>query len=482
VLSRLSLRARLLLGVVALAALGLAAADIATYRSLSDYLIARVDNTLNAVHPSVEQNFFPHEHGGRPDELAPPGYCVQLRTLGGRPLDPTHCEPGPGEAAQSLPRYPRTVSLPAQPNAPEGDRIRFLTVAARTGDGRYRLRVSIEGDHPNSQLFIAAPLRSEDNTLHRLFVIELLVTAIVLAALAAVGMWIVRLGLRPLREIELTAAAITAGDLSQRVDHPDEATEVGRVGSALNAMLDRIETSDRRLRRFIADASHELRTPLAAVRAYAELFGRGAATHPADLERSMSGISREAERMSLLVDDLLLLARLDEGRPLEREPVDLAAVVGDAVDAARVLEPERPIELAVEPVTVTGDATRLRQVLDNLLANVRAHTPAGTPVEVELRRADGAAALIVADHGPGLAEREAARVFERFYRADSSRSRASGGAGLGLSIVAAVTEAHGGSVELRPTPGGGATFVVTLPLGADGIHAASSSGSGAAKA
>jgi two-component system OmpR family sensor kinase len=374
------------------------------------------------------------------------------------------------------------VSLPAQPNAPEGDRIRFLTVAARTGDGRYRLRVSIEGDHPNSQLFIAAPLRSEDNTLHRLFVIELLVTAIVLAALAAVGMWIVRLGLRPLREIELTAAAITAGDLSQRVDHPDEATEVGRVGSALNAMLDRIETSDRRLRRFIADASHELRTPLAAVRAYAELFGRGAATHPADLERSMSGISREAERMSLLVDDLLLLARLDEGRPLEREPVDLAAVVGDAVDAARVVEPERPIELAVEPVTVTGDATRLRQVLDNLLANARAHTPAGTPVEVELRRADGAAALIVADHGPGLAEREAARVFERFYRADSSRSRASGGAGLGLSIVAAVTEAHGGTVELRPTPGGGATFVVTLPLGADGIHAASSSGSGAAKA
>jgi two-component system OmpR family sensor kinase len=229
-------------------------------------------------------------------------------------------------------------------------------------------------------------------------------------------------------------------------------------------MLDRIEASDRRLRRFIADASHELRTPLAAVRAYAELFERGAATHPEDLERSMRGITRESERMSLLVDDLLLLARLDEGRPLERKPVDLAQVVGEAVDAARVVEPERPIELSVEPVTVTGDEARLRQVLDNLFANARSHTPAGTAVSVALEQVDGHAKLSVADHGGGLSEEEAARVFERFYRADSSRARASGGVGLGLSIVAAVTEAHGGSAEAKPTPGGGATFVVTLPL------------------
>ena len=296
--------------------------------------------------------------------------------------------------------------------------------------------------------------------------IELIVTAAVIAALVALALWIVRLGLRPLREIELTADAITAGDLSRRVDHPDPQTEVGRVGSALNTMLDQIEASDRRLRRFIADASHELRTPLAAVRAYAELFGRGASAHPEDLERSMSGITREAERMSLLVDDLLLLARLDEGRPLERKPVDLAAVVREAVDAARVVEPDRPIELSVEPATVTGDEARLRQVLDNLLANARAHTPAGTPVSVELRQVDGRAELSVADHGPGLTEEQAARVFERFYRADTSRARASGGAGLGLSIVAAVTEAHGGTAEARPTPGGGATFVITLPLGA----------------
>jgi len=277
----------------------------------------------------------------------------------------------------------------------------------------------------------------------------------------------VRVGLRPLHEIELTADAITSGDLSRRVDHPDPQTEVGRVGSALNTMLDHIEASDRRLRRFIADASHELRTPLSAVRAYAELFGRGAATRPEDLERSMSGIVREAERMSVLVDDLLLLARLDEGRPLERKPVDLAEVVREAVDAARVVEPARPIDVSVEPAIVTGDETRLRQVLDNLLANARAHTPAGTPVSVELERADGRAMLTVADRGPGMTEEQAVRVFERFYRADSSRTRASGGAGLGLSIVGAVVEAHGGTAEVRPTPSGGATFVITLPLGAE---------------
>src|SRR5207249_8525912 len=172
-------------------------------------------------------------------------------------------------------------------------------------------------------------LSGVESTLHRLLLIELIVTAAVLAALAMLGLWINRIGLRPLRAIEATAAAITAGDLSQRVEHADPQTEVGRVGSALNTMLDRIEDSDRRLRRFVADASHELRTPLAAVRAYAELFGRGAAARPADLERSMSGIRRESERMSLLVDDLLLLARLDEGRPLAQERVELADVVSE---------------------------------------------------------------------------------------------------------------------------------------------------------
>jgi two-component system OmpR family sensor kinase len=472
VLSRFSLRARLLLGVVLLAALGLVAADVATYSSLRSFLLHRVDTGLEAGHRVFEHSPPKGQSSGpgEGDHHGPPPQGVdwyEVRTLRG------HVERGgylvEGSAA-SAPRVPAKIALPTRTNHRdvEGDEfVSYFDVASKNGKGSYRVRASIEPDRPHQILLVASSLGGVTSTLHRLLLIELIATAAVLAALAALALWVVRLGLRPLRRIELTAAAITAGDLSHRVDHPDGRTEVGRVGSALNTMLDRIETSDRRLRRFIADASHELRTPLAAVRAYAELFGRGAATRPEDLERSMSGIKREAERMSLLVDDLLLLARLDEGRPLERKPVDLAAVVGEAVDAARVVEPGRPIELAVEPATVTGDETRLRQVLDNLLANARAHTPAGTPVSVDLRQVDGLAELTVADRGPGLSEEQAARVFERFYRADSSRARASGGAGLGLSIVSAVTEAHGGTARVRPTPGGGATFVVTLPLGAE---------------
>jgi two-component system OmpR family sensor kinase len=370
-----------------------------------------------------------------------------------------------GQSTPPIPELPQTIHVPAQPN--EGpDRVSYFTVGSRDSGEQYRVRAAVEPELNGAMLITADPLHDVTSTLHRLFLVELLVTLAVLAALAGLGLWIVRLGLRPLRGIEVTAAAITAGDLTRRVEYADPQTEVGRVGSALNTMLDHIEASDRRLRRFIADASHELRTPLAAVRAYAELFDRGAAARPADLERSMSGITRESERMSLLVDDLLLLARLDEGRPLEQKPVDLAAVVSEAVDAARVVEPDRPIELAVEPATVTGDEARLHQVLDNLLANARTHTPAGTPVSVELRQVDGRVELSVADHGPGLTEEQAARVFERFYRTDTSRARASGGAGLGLSIVAAVAEAHGGAAEVRPTPGGGATFVIALPLDA----------------
>ena len=454
-MERLSLRARLLLGVVLLTGVGLVAADVATYSSLRSYIYGRVNSTLNAIHPDID-------HGERP----PAGYCVQVRSLSERVLF-SGCAPAPGDQrAPASPRYPKTISLPSQPSGGAGDRVRFLTVGAIGDEERYRVRASIEGDDPHALLLLASPLDAEDSTMHRLLLIELIATAAVLGALAAASLWIVRLGLRPLREIELTAAAITAGDLSHRVDHPDPRTEVGRVGSALNVMLDRIEASDRRLRRFVADASHELRTPLAAVRAYAELFGRGASTRPEDLERSLGGITREAERMSLLVEDLLLLARLDEGRPLERQEVALDRVAREAADAAHVLDPERPLELEVEPATVTGDADRLRQVVDNLLSNVRSHTPPGSPVRVALRREGGRAVLSVTDSGPGMSEEQAERVFERFWRSDESRSRASGGAGLGLSIVAAVAAAHGGKASAHSAPGEGATFVVELPLAA----------------
>jgi two-component system, OmpR family, sensor kinase len=469
VLSRLSLRARLLLGVVLLVALGLAAADIATYDSLRSFLLHRVDVSLEAGHEGVELRAFPDEGGGTSDtHAARPEHAVgagvdwyQLRTTSGRLLGRGRFLVGGG----SPPQLPARIRVTGPVVDRSGERASYFTVPSRSHEGSYRVRASLDPEHPGRLLLIAASLGDVEGTLHRLILVEVIATGAVLAALAAVGLWVVRLGLRPLREIEATAAAITAGDLSHRVDHPDPQTEVGRVGSALNTMLDRIEASNRRLRRFVADASHELRTPLAAVRAYAELFDRGTAARPEDLERSMSGIRREAERMSLLVEDLLLLARFDEGRPLERKPVDLAELVGQAVDAARVVEPDRPIEVSVEPATVTGDGARLRQVVDNLLANARVHTPPGTPVSVELHRVDGRARLSIADHGPGLTQEQAERVFERFYRADTSRARASGGVGLGLSIVAALTEAHGGKAEAQPTPGGGATFVITLPLG-----------------
>ncbi len=477
-LARLSLRTRLVLGVIVLAALGLAVADIATYTSLRSFLLHRTDVSLDAAHPGVERVLFQLGPGpalpvaARRDALtaAAPGDYIEVRKVNGQVVVKGLIPQFPGEKVPPAPRLPATIALPAAGGG-DRDRTRYFTVSALSGGDRYRVRASIEPESSNYVLLIAAPLNGVDSTLNRLLLIELLVTGGVLVALGWLGLWVVQLGLRPLEAIGNTAAAIAAGDLSRRVERAEERTEVGRLGLALNAMLGQIETafkareaSERRLRRFVADASHELRTPLAAVRAYAELFTRGADRRPEDLARSMSGITRESERMSVLVEDLLLLARLDEGRPLEREAVDLDRVVGDAVETARAVDPDRPLTLASEPVQVLGDAERLRQIIDNLLSNARAHTPPETPVSVSVGR-DGADAYVeVSDSGPGLADDELGRVFERFYRADESRSRASGGVGLGLSIVAAVAESHGGSVSALSQEGKGATFRIMLPL------------------
>ena len=499
-MSALSLRARLLLGVVALAAVGLIAADVATYSSLESFLIHRTDTSLNDAHRAVESVFSGPGTGGGGGQsggqgggqgggqsgpgfgpnpsidvlaAAVPGDFIQTRRLDGAIVKEKFVPLFAGDESGPKPLLPKAISLPSASGV--GDRVSFFTVPAVSGSGQFRVRASIEAGFPNQILIIATPLAGAQGTLHRLLLIELLVTALVLAAIGALGLWVVRLGLRPLAAIGDTAAAIAAGDLSRRVERADETTEVGRLGIALNTMLAQIESSlraleasERKLRRFVADASHELRTPLAAVRAYAELFDRGAGTRPDDLARSMRGIGRESERMSKLVDDLLLLAHLDssegESRPLERERVDLASVLGEAAEMAQTVDPERPIEVHVEPAFVLGDRDRLRQAVDNLLANVRAHTPPGVPVRASVTVEGRRAVLTVADSGPGLDPEQLEQVFERFYRADPSRTRASGGAGLGLSIVAAVATAHGGTVRAESVPGEGATFVLELPL------------------
>jgi two-component system OmpR family sensor kinase len=273
-----------------------------------------------------------------------------------------------------------------------------------------------------------------------------------------------------------TAGAIAAGDLSHRVEDTDPRSEVGRLGIALNAMLDRLEqafrereASEDRLRRFLADASHELRTPLASIRGYAELFRMGAARRPADVEKAMRRIEDEAARMGLLVEDLLMLARLDEVADAPYAEVDLPAVVRDAVDDGRATAPNRRITTRIdEHAIVVGDGDQLRQVLGNLLRNAFVHTPDGTPIEVSLDRDDGHVRLEVRDHGPGLPTGDAEAVFERFWRSEGGRERGKGGAGLGLAIVAAIVEAHGGRVRATNAEGGGASFAVTLPAASQG--------------
>lgn len=465
----MSLRARLLTVLVSLAAVGLIVAAIVTYASLRSFLIDRVDHTVTGSAEAISRSLERGRPGGGFETLgaANPGIYIGSAANGRVAWAPIGTRPG----ATPLPQ-PDLSANRATGEAVGGDP--FTVSAVR---GKTRFRVQLESLGTNQVLIVAVPLNEVDDTLHQLLLVELVVALAVLVAILLAGLWLVRVGLRPLGRIEQTAAAIAGGDLSQRVQDDDPRTEVGRLGGALNTMLGQIEeafdertASENRLRRFVADASHELRTPLAAVRAYAELFDRGARERPDDLERAMTGIQRESRRMGLLVDDLLLLARLDQGRPLERKPVELGAIAADAVEAARTLDPEREIELeAPQPVEIEGDRERLRQVLDNLLANVRAHTPAGSAAAVRVLADGNQAVMEVADTGAGLSELQLEHAFERFYRGDASRSRDAGGAGLGLAITAAIAESHGGSaaVSNKGRDGGpGLTVRITMPLSA----------------
>ncbi|HEX6699347.1 MAG TPA: HAMP domain-containing sensor histidine kinase [Gaiellaceae bacterium] len=460
----MSLRARLLLVLAALSIVGLLAADVATYTSERSFLTNRVDRSASAIAHGVEAQIVTgHFDPGLLRQLTQtaPGVYIGAITPDGavrwRPPDRFR-----GQEALPEPRLSHSQATGAD------EEENFTVGSAGTTDYRAHFEVFSDG----SKLVVAAPLNEVEASLHHLLLIELLVSLAVVAAIVGLGLWLVRLSLRPLVRIEETAGAIAGGDLSRRIEDVDQRTEVGRLSAALNAMLGQIEqafaertASEQRLRRFVGDASHELRTPLASVKAYAELFERGARDRPEDLARAMAGIEREAERMGVLVDDLLLLARLDQGRPLDRKEVDLAEVAREAVDVARVLEPGRPLALeAPEPVVVEGDPERLRQVVDNLLANVRAHTPATAAAKVTVARDDGQVVLEVADEGPGLTDEQAERVFERFYRGDASRTRAEGGTGLGLAIVAAIAHAHHGDVTVERGNGAGVAFRVSLPV------------------
>jgi two-component system, OmpR family, sensor kinase len=371
---------------------------------------------------------------------------------------------------------------PPQISAARLDGSKDPFTAATAGDPGHSWRVLVRPLPGGQHAVIAFSLDDLNSTVTRLEIADAVAGAVAILLLAGIGLPLVRISLAPLAKIESTAAAIAAGDLSRRIDHPPHSTEVGRLAEALNTMLGRIEAayrarekgearaldSEDRMRRFVADASHELRTPLTSVRGLAEFsLQQGEGAGPAELIRLMTLIQQEATRMGRLVEDLLLLAQFDEDRPLDRRPVDLSSIAAEAVQAARLVQPDRPVALeADQPVIVNADGARLRQIIDNLIGNALQHTPRGSPVTVAVHGRTGHAQLTVADNGPGMTVDQASLVFERFYRTDRARSRARGGTGLGLSIAAALAAAHGGTITVDTKPGRGAAFRVLLPLAA----------------
>jgi two-component system OmpR family sensor kinase len=346
-----------------------------------------------------------------------------------------------------------------------------FTVGAEGNSGlQYRVIVR---QYPDRFVVTGQTLTDVDETMDRLILLEVVATSIIFVVLGAVTWWVVRLGIRPIKQMTEAAARIADGDRSHRVPEMPHATEAGQLGGALNHMLERLDDafaqqaeSEDRLRRFVADASHELRTPVTTIRGYAELYRVGGLEERPDLDEAMRRTEQEAIRMSRLVEDLLNLAKLDEGRPLERRDVDLAALVADAAKDAAAVDPRRPITTDAESsVVVQGDEDRLRQVIANVVGNALVHTPPGTPIELRVDAVNGSARIAVTDHGPGMSPEVAAKVTQRFYRADPARARHRGGSGLGMSIADAAVAAHGGTIGVDSEVGRGTTVTVTLPVG-----------------
>jgi two-component system OmpR family sensor kinase len=485
---------RLVAGVLVLSAAGLLATDAATLYLLRSYLSSRSDAQLSAIQERWTRTDDDHQPLKFPDPTEQPSLRAVFGDVVLEKRDPS------GAVTE---RYPRSIhSFPQLDSLDElrahGDVGRpFTLVEPATATSQRRIYRAIVWDRPYGLgiVLVAADMSGQLATAKQLLLIELVVTLVVLGLIGVLGVVVVRVGLRPLDDVENTADTIVAaGDLSRRIPSgAGSRTEIGRLALTLNGMLANLQAafaqraeSETRLRRFVADASHELRTPTAGIRGFAELYRHGVVREPEQVRELFARIEAEATRMGLLVDDLLLLARLDQQRTLEPEPIDLLPIAVDAVETARAIAPDRPLRLEIIPEhdelgapspVVLGDEAQLRQVSTNLLSNALRHTGADTPITVRVGVPPGEriAVFEVADRGPGLSPDDAARVFERFYRADPARRRlpepptgddlgGGVGVGLGLSIVSAIVAAHDGTVRYEPTPGGGATFRVTIPL------------------
>jgi two-component system, OmpR family, sensor kinase len=511
-MDRTPLRTKLITAVLGLVILALAAISFTSVNLLNSYLTTQHDAQLQSVYQAIAQS--PDVFAGKQTNtvyslgsnifvgIQQPGDQLNPNTNG--PLGDMN------SPQQSVPNVPTSQAW-AKANAGKP-----VTVNSQDGRDTWRVIASpITVGNVTGTLVVGYDLGNINAVIHRLIWVDVIVSGGIIVVLAIVAVAVVRANLRPLNDIELTAGQIAKGHLNHRIPERDPRTEIGSLGHSLNAMLSQIETafhaqeeseqsahkSEERMRRFIADASHELRTPLTTIRGFAEYYrqrgglsklqnqvsgtdggdspapdgsAEGGLT-PEDLDRVMHRVEAEASRMGLLVEDLLTLARLDQQRPLTKAPVDLLALTAEAVQDARIIAPGRPIDLTVAPgaaFLVEGDEGRLRQVIGNLLNNALTHTQPGTPVRVKI--SSGApesgtptVVLDVEDDGPGMTADQAQRVFERFYRADQARNRASGGTGLGLAIVAGLVEAHGGTVSVRTAPGEGADFQVRLPLSPD---------------
>ncbi|HEY1517498.1 MAG TPA: HAMP domain-containing sensor histidine kinase, partial [Solirubrobacteraceae bacterium] len=451
-----------------------------TYLALRSFLLDRVDQQLMAARAAVGRGLRQSPTSTIDtttlDRVAPPVAFAEVRDAGGRVVALHMASSLSGSTPK--PRLPAVLHPPPAPSGgvPSRERALQFDVPAVSGAGRYRALVS---SLPASAgvLIVAVALDDVNATLKHLLRVEALIAAGLLAVLAALAFWLLRRGLRPLERMSEVAGGIAQGDLDVRLSPAEERSEVGRLGLALNGMLERLEDafarrdrSEAQLRRFVSSASHELRTPLTSIRGYAALLRRGARHDPEDLETSISRIESEATRMAGLIDDLLLLARLDERRPLVRAPTDLTVIAREAAEDARARDPGRSITVdARGPVVVSGDEPRLRQIVANLLENAQVHTPAGAPVGVEVGVRDQMAVLAVIDTGPGIEPEQMAHVFERFYRGTRAGSGDAAprteGSGLGLAIVKTIAEAHGGAATVTSRPGAGSRFEITLPFG-----------------